>query len=258
MTVALSFRHYGKQGEPVIILHGLFGSAQNWNTIARRLAVTHRVYALDLRNHGRSPRAHAMSYQDLADDVRAFIEGHKLENVTLLGHSMGGKAAMVLALTHGPLVNSLIAVDIAPVAYAHSFMPFIEAMQGIDLKTVTRRSEVDQAVSKEVADARIRNFLLHNLIRTDGQFHWQINLPVVAVYMQELVGFPESLQGHAYTGKTLFLYGEASDYVRPEHRAIIHAMFPAAEIMGIPEAGHWVHAEQPDVFVDKVNAFMAS
>ena len=195
MSVELESDQFGEAGEPVVILHGLLGSARNWASIGKELAGTHRVFALDLRNHGRSPWAATMSFDDMASDVAALIEGRGLGAVALIGHSLGGKVAMRLALTRPELARRLLVVDVAPVAYANTFGPFVEAMRRVDLAAVQRRADADLQLQAAVPDAVLRNFLLQNLVKTDAGFVWRVNLEALAANMDELVGFPSPAPG---------------------------------------------------------------
>ncbi len=255
MGIKLSYAEYG-EGPPLIILHGMFGSARNWNSVARRIAASRRVYAVDLRNHGNSPWADAMSYHDLAEDLRGFIEEHQLAPTAVLGHSMGGKAAMVLALEHGHLVDRLIVVDIAPAHSGNDLGQFVKAMQGAALTGRKRRDEVEQQLRDQIQESAIRLFLLQNLIYRDEHFEWRVNLPALAANMPRLTDFPSASKERVYEGTTLFLSGRLSDYVRPEHHQDICRMFPKAEFAVIDNAGHWVHADQPEQFVERVLEFL--
>ena len=257
MTLELSYTEVGS-GPPLVILHGLFGSSRNWTTIAKQLGETHRVFSVDLRNHGASPWSETMDYREMADDVRAFLERHGLEDATILGHSMGGKTAMLLALDHGPWVGCLIVVDIAPVAYNHTHLPYIDAMRRVDLVALGRRGKVDRALQDEIPDPALRGFLLHNLVSEGGRLRWRINLEALAENMEVLIGYPDDSAGRTYEGPALFLAGAASDYVLPAHHAEIRARFPAAEIDQVAAAGHWVHAEQPRAFLARVEAFLSA
>jgi pimeloyl-ACP methyl ester carboxylesterase len=256
MSLDLSFAETGA-GPPLIVLHGLFGSSRNWAGIARQLGETHRVFTLDLRNHGASPWAETMTYREMAADVAAFLAGHGLEGATVLGHSMGGKTAMLLALERGDLVGRLIVVDIAPVAYGHSHLPHIEAMRAVDLSSAARRGEVDRALQDAVPDPGLRGFLLHNLASEEGRLRWRINLAGLGDNMDALIGYPDDLEGLGYNGPTLFLAGATSDYLQTAHHAKIRTLFPAAEIDAIADAGHWVHAEQPQAFLARLRTFLA-
>lgn len=243
MSMVLSYREYGDTGTPVVLLHGLFGSAQNWDAIARRLAANHPVYALDLRNHGNSPWSPSMTYSDLVDDTRGFIEQHDLKETVVLGHSMGGKAAMLLALEHPDLVERLIVVDIAPVAY-------------LDIENFLAYTKTAPDIGR-FSDAGAQLFLPQNLAFRNEHFDWRVNLSALIANIDQLVDFPAAAFERVYTGRTLFLYGSQSDHVHPEHHSAIYRLFPNAEIVVIPNAGHWVHADQPDLLVEKVLAFLA-
>jgi pimeloyl-ACP methyl ester carboxylesterase len=256
MTVELAHDAFGQSGPPVVMLHGLLGSARNWTSIAKELAASHRVFALDLRNHGRSPWAATMSFDEMAGDVAAFVERHGLGAVTLIGHSLGGKVAMHLALIRPELIERLLVVDVAPVAYAHSFAPFIEAMRQVDLAAVERRSHADLQLLDAVPDAVLRNFLLQNLVKTDAGFAWRVNLEALAANMDELMGFPTPAADAAYIGPTLFIAGGRSHYIEPEHRPLIERLFPNAEHVVIPGAGHWSHAERPAEFLALARRFL--
>jgi esterase len=256
MTVELAYHQYGEAGPPVVILHGLLGSARNWTSVAKELGGAHRVFALDLRNHGRSPWAEAMSFDDMAGDVAAFIEGRGLGPVALIGHSLGGKVAMRLALTRPELTLRLVVVDVAPVAYADTFGALIEAMRQVDLAAVQRRADADRQLQAAVPDAVLRNFLLQNLVKTEAGFVWRVNLEALAANMDELLGFPAPAQGAAYLGPTLFIAGGRSPYIRPEHRPLIERLFPNAAQVVIAGAGHWPHAERPAEFLTHVRGFL--
>lgn len=254
MSIELAHTVHG-DGPPLIVLHGLFGSARNWTTVAKQLAQTHRVYALDLRNHGSSPWSDSMSYHDLADDVQRFIARLGAGPVAVLGHSMGGKTAMMLALAHPSWVKRLIAVDIAPVAYEGGELKFyISAMQNVRLDGLARRSEADEQLRDQVPDPGIRAFLMQNLTDRDGRFAWRLNLPALARTMPQISGFPEVTT--QYPGPSLFVSGQRSDYVRPAHHEAIRQLFPSARFAVIAGAGHWVHAEQPQLLVQHVLAFL--
>jgi pimeloyl-ACP methyl ester carboxylesterase len=238
---------------PLLIAHGLYGSARNWGVIARRLAVGREVLAVDMRNHGESPHFATHTYADMAADLAQVIAAHG-GRADVLGHSMGGKAAMLLALTQGALVNRLIVADIAPVAYQHDQIRHIDAMRGLDLRGVTTRTEADRRLSASVPDPALRAFFLQSLdVRTDPP-QWRLNLDVLAEEMPGIVGWPQ-VHGR-FDGPTLFLSGAQSRYVMPEHRVPIRALFPAAQFAAIDGAGHWLHAEQPRAFEDAVRAFL--
>ena len=259
MTLRLKATEHGEgAGPPLAILHGLFGSGRNWATVAQRLAATRRVIALDLRNHGASPWADEMDYAALAEDVRATLQALGHPRFALLGHSMGGKAAMILALAHDGAVERLIVVDIAPVAYQPRHLDEIRAMRRLDLGGLRRRAEADARLAPAVTDAVERAFLLQNLVFEDRAPHWRLNLAAIERGMPVLAGFPALPAGAAYPGPALFIAGARSDYLRPAHEPAIRRLFPAARVARVAAAGHWVHAEQPQAFLDLAEAFLAA
>lgn len=254
MTLALAATEFGK-GPPVVVLHGLFGSARNWTAIAKRLAATHRVLAVDLRNHGSSPWAESMTYADMAGDVRALIKAHARGRATLLGHSMGGKAAMLAALCSPELVDRLIVVGIASVAYPPAFLSYVRAMQSVDLNAVARRGEVDAELRGAVSDPAVRQFLLQNLVADDHAFRWRVNLAAIERALPELSGFPSFRSHRIYSGPTLFVAGSRSHYIHAGYDDAVRRCFPKALTVCVPNAGHWVHAEQPGLFLKAVLSF---
>jgi esterase len=258
MTVHLEAAEYG-DGEPVAILHGLFGSGRNWATIAQHLATTYRVIAFDLRNHGGSPWADAMDYRDMADDVGAAMRARGYERYALVGHSMGGKVAMVAALLEPRAVEKLVVVDIAPVTYPTSpYRAYVQAMRALDLSAVTRRREVDTRLAEAVHNSAERGFLLQNLVFDHDKAHWRINLAALEPALPVLAGFPEMPTGTTYKRPALFVAGGKSASLRPEHEAALTALFPAAAIVRIAEAGHWVHADAPEAFLGLVEPFLGT
>jgi pimeloyl-ACP methyl ester carboxylesterase len=257
MALELAYDGFGEAGAPALILHGLLGSARNWTGAAKALGEARRVFALDLRNHGRSPWAETMSFDDMAGDVAAFVDRHELSPAAIIGHSLGGKVAMRLALMRPELVRRLVVVDVAPVAYTHTFAPFVEAMQEVDLAALERRADADLALERAIGDPAIRNFLLQNLIKTDAGFVWRVNLEALAANMPELLGFPAPGDDAAYQGPALFVAGGRSPYIRAEHRPLIARLFPAAEHAVIEGAGHWVHAERPAEFLAVARRFLS-
>lgn len=254
MTVALSYSDFGA-GEPLVILHGLFGSKRNWSSIAKRLGARHRVLAVDLRNHGESPWDDLHDYPALAADVADFIVRDIGRPVAVLGHSMGGKAAMMLALTRPELVERLIVVDIAPARSSTSLASALHALQAVPLAAYGRRTEVEAALAESIPDPAVRGFLVLNLAAGPRGLEWTVNLDAIELHFDAIVGFPDVPPGQRYEGPTLFIAGGKSDYVRPEHEAEIRRLFPAAMIEVIDEAGHWVHADAPGRFVDLVSRF---
>lgn len=246
----------GPSHPPLVIAHGLFGSGRNWGVIARRLADTRDVFAVDMRNHGDSPRAASHSYPDLAADLAEVIR-HIGAPADLLGHSMGGKAAMQLALTQPDLIRRLIVADIAPVAYTHDQTRHIDAMRALDLTHLTTRAEADQRLSALIDDAALRAFFLQSLdLKAEGGPRWRLNLDVLEAEMPRIVGWPGTT-GH-FDRPTLFLTGANSAYVKPEYRDTIRTLFPAARFARIPDAGHWLHAEKPREFEETVRVFLTT
>ncbi len=247
---------YGDEraGPALVIAHGLFGSARNWGVIARRLADERRVLAVDMRNHGQSPWTERHGYPEMADDLREVIG----ENgpVDVLGHSMGGKAAMVLALTHPSLVRRLVVADIAPVAYAHSQIGHVRALQSLDISDVRRRSEAAPKLAEVVEEPALQSFFLQSLDLSGERAAWRLNLDVLARDMPRIMGFPD-ISGR-FVGPALFLTGTESDYVGREHRERIRALFPRARFAGIPGAGHWLHAEKPREFEAAIRVFLTA
>ncbi len=242
-------------GTPLLVLHGLFGSARNWQTLAKRFGELRRVYALDLRNHGGAPWASSMSYPDMAEDVLRFLDDRGFARATVVGHSMGGKTAMTLALRHPERVERLVVADIAPVAYTHTHAPYVAAMKRAKLEGFTRRSDIEAQLADSVPQASLRAFLLQNLVLEQGRFRWRINLDAIGPAMEELIGFPD-LGDARYTRPSLFIGGTASDYILPEHVPVIRHHFPAAQVEMMEGAGHWLHAERPDAFATMVEAFV--
>ncbi|MEN8893569.1 alpha/beta fold hydrolase [Planktotalea arctica] len=236
---------------PLMIVHGLFGSARNWNVIARRMSETRRVIAPDLRNHGNSFQADSHSYPDMAADLSKVIDAHG-GVVDLLGHSMGGKAAMVLALKQPEQVARLLVADIAPVAYGHSQQHFIDAMRAVDLSQVSRRADASAQLARHVNDKTLQSFFTQSLDVKEKR--WLYNLDVLERDMALILGFPEIES--RYDGLALFLSGANSDYVLPKHRPLIRSLFPGALFAKIPDAGHWLHAEQPRAFEASLRAFL--
>lgn len=236
---------------PLLIVHGLYGSAKNWGVIAKRLSDARQVIAVDMRNHGDSFRHAGHGYADMADDLAKVIAAHGGQ-ADVVGHSMGGKAAMMLALTHPDRVRRLVVADIAPVAYAHTQVQFIHAMRGLDLAAIERRGEADAALAAAVPDAGTRAFLLQSLDLQNRR--WRLNLDALEAEMAGIVGWPDPTGTAAHL--TLFLAGGNSDYVQPDARPAIRALFPRARFAKIPGAGHWLHAEKPREFEAAVRTFL--
>ena len=239
------------EGPPLVVAHGLFGSARNWGAVARRLSDIRRVVAVDMRNHGESPWSEDHSYEAQAADLAEVI-GAEGGRADLLGHSMGGKAAMALALARPDLVASLVVADIAPRAYGHSQRDLIRAMRAVDLGAVERRSDADAPLAERVPDPAVRAFLLQSLDASGRR--WRLNLDALDHEMDRITGWPEPSGRH--DGPALFLRGEASDYVAEADLPEIRRLFPQARVETLPGAGHWLHAEAPRPFEAAVRAFL--
>lgn len=238
-------------GIPLVIVHGLYGSGRNWGVIAKRLADRWQVLTPDMRNHGDSPQTDSHSYPELASDLAELIDAHG-GRAHIVGHSMGGKAAMMLALQQPAKVASLLVADIAPVPYGHSQIQFIEAMRAVDLSRVEKRSDAIAQLGEHVPDKTLQSFFTQSLDIKERR--WKLNLDTLADEMPRILGFPE-VDGQ-YDGPTLFLSGGQSDYVSQEHRPRIRALFPRARFAKMPDCGHWLHAEDPRGFEASVRAFL--
>lgn len=242
------------EGPPVVLLHGLFGAARNWGAMQRALAPRFRVIALDMRNHGASSHASGMRYADLAADVLETLEALNALPAAVVGHSMGGKAAMVAALSRPEAVARLLVSDIAPVSYHHGNAGVAAAMLALPLVPSLTRAEAGDALVAAAPDPAVRAFLLSNLI-LGPQPSWRIGLTEIAAAIPDLEGW-EDPNLPAYAKPTLFATGTKSDYVLPEHRSAIRALFPTARFIGVKGAGHWVHADNPAGFLSVLEAFL--
>lgn len=243
MPLPLAFEDLGA-GKPLVILHGLFGSRRNWLALARQLATSARVIVVDLRNHGDSPHAPTMLWDELADDVRHLLDQLGLEQVLIAGHSMGGKVAMTFANRFPERTSALLVLDIAPVTYPNRFGDIFAALRGLQIGALNTRQQADAALAAQLPDPLLRQFLLHNLVRGSQGFRWRINLSVLEQEMVEICGFPEITHISRFTGPVRFLAGDRSDYLLPEHHAPVRTLFPQAEIHTLADAGHWLHADQ--------------
>ena len=237
---------------PLLIAHGLFGSGRNWGVISKRLSAARPVIAVDMRNHGSSPRTEVHDYPSMAADLAEVIEAEG-RPCHVLGHSMGGKAAMTLALSRPELVVRLVVADIAPVAYGHSQQQFIDAMRSVDLSRVTRRSDAEAQLAAAGVEPALQSFFTQSL-DVAGRA-WRLNLDTLEAEMANVLSWPEALTG-PFEGETLFLTGAESHYVKPEYRAKMRALFPNSHFAKIPGAGHWLHAEKPREFEAAVATFL--
>lgn len=243
-------------GPPLVLLHGLFGAATNLGSVARALAPRHRVVSMDLRNHGASPHADEMTYPAMAADVAETMAALGLPRAAVAGHSMGGKVAMLLALTQPGRVERLAVLDIAPVTYGASFRAYAAAMQTLPLTPGLTRAQAMAALEPVVAEAGVRAFLLQNLAFGGAAPHWRIGLDAIAAAMPAIEGWPALPDARPYAGPTLFLTGARSQYVRDAHRPAIRALFPAARFVRVRGAGHWVHADAPTAVAATLAAFL--
>lgn len=246
----LNYRQYSTEGEPLLILHGLFGSLSNWGWHSKQLAEHFAVYGVDLRNHGDSPHADAMDYPSMAADVKALLDHLGIERCAIIGHSMGGKVAMQLALDEPDRVARLIVVDIAPVTYtskADGHLRVMAGMRALDLSLLGSRNEAEEFLEDYIEDEATRKFVLTNIVRDpSGSYRWRLNLDAIEKHYDELRLKPVASQ--AYQGPTLFVRGDESNYVRKKHEAEILELFPNAGVKSIMECGHWLHADKPQVF----------
>ncbi|WP_029654417.1 alpha/beta fold hydrolase [Marinobacter daepoensis] len=261
MSVNLNSRVSG-QGTPLILLHGLFGSLENLGGIGRRLEDSWQIHALDERNHGSSPHSDVMDYPAMAEDVIAYLDAQSIDKAILLGHSMGGKVAMQVALTYPERVQALIVADISPVTYKPHHDAILEGMQKLDLTGVKTRREADARLAEFVAVEGVRQFLLKNLERIPAEtqssedvlFRWRLNLPVIDACYDNLAAAPEG--SAPYRGPVLFIKGADSAYIQDKHRDTIRELFPEAELKVIDGTGHWLHAEKPDDFATLCRDFL--
>ena len=260
-TVALNAEAFG-DGAPLLILHGLFGSARNWRSVAKTLSQSYSVYTIDLRNHGSSPHADAMSYSDMAADVVRFLDDRELECATIVGHSMGGKTAFEVALGNPERVAHLIAVDIAPTAYDHDYSAILSALTAMPLDQIQRRADANRMLEQLLEDeseSDLRLFLLQNLvIQRDQAPHWRINLAAIRASIDQLVGHQPAVGATPYTGPCDFIRGAQSPYVPAQEMPRFQQWFPRAELHTVTEAGHWPHAQNPQEFIACLQTILAS
>ncbi|MCP4443505.1 MAG: alpha/beta fold hydrolase [Aureispira sp.] len=251
----LNYKVFG-QGDPIIILHGMFGTLDNWQTIAKQLAKNFMVFIVDLRNHGRSPHSDELSYSIMAEDLHAFMEANWIYHAHIIGHSMGGKVAMQFALEHDDMVDKLIIVDIAPVHYKGNHQTIFKALFSLDLDSLSSRKEADVLLQSYIPEFSIRQFLLKNLYidKESNKYKWKMNLPVIHEAYQNILShtMPEA----DFTGETLFIRGGKSDYIKENNFLDHQKYFPEAQLSTVDDAGHWVHAEQPKAFLETLLNFL--
>ena len=251
----LNYKSFGA-GFPIIIIHGLFGMLDNWQTIAKKLADNYLVYIVDLRNHGRSPHHADFDYDIMAEDLQIFLEDNWIYEAYIIGHSMGGKTAMQFALSYPDLVKKLVVVDIAPKQYSPGHQAIFEALLSLDLSTITSRKEAATHIQTKIPDIGTQQFLLKNLSRNkEGNYDWKMNLPVIHK------NYPKILENvvlseQAFEKPTLFIKGGISNYILEEDLPAIQDFFPTATLETIPKAGHWVHATAPTELLALVDHFL--
>lgn len=241
------------QGQPLILLHGLFGAGSNWGMVAKHFAQHYQVISVDLRNHGSSPHSTSQSYANMADDLLELCDTLSLQDIHLLGHSLGGKVAMHFAVQHPDRINKLIVVDMATRAYADAHMHLIDAMLDIDPSTMQSRHEADKILSNRIPQTAVRQFLLMNLIKSDSGLAWRINLSALKTNYPNLQ--QAVCENAHYEKPCLFIRGEQSDYVQDADIAQIKTSFIQAQFASLP-TGHWVHAENPQAFIEVVGSFL--
>ena len=250
----LNYKSFG-QGDPIIILHGLFGTLDNWQTIAKKLADDYLVYIVDLRNHGRSPHADPMTYEQMAEDIQQFLENNWIYEANVIGHSMGGKVAMQLALEYPDLVQKLVVVDIAPKAYAGGHHHIFKALFALDLTTLDSRSAAEEQLRANIEEEGVRQFLLKNLSRNkEGGYRWKMNLPSIFKHYEDILAPIESSE--VFDHPSLFIKGGQSNYIQEKDTDLIKSLFPQAIIEQVAQAGHWVHAEAPEELLKLVKYFV--
>jgi len=254
----LNFREYGgpDDGQPLVFLHGLFGSSSNWRGIVKRFEDRHGILVPDLRNHGRSPHHDEVSYRAQAADLVELLDAAGVTRAVFIGHSMGGKVAMHLALYHADRVAALVCVDMAPAAYPQDrFGPVFEALAAVQPQTLESRQQADERLATLLPARNLRSYLLQNLIKDEHGWRWRLNLPALQKGMGQISAF-ESLGHRDFPGPALFIYGGNSPYVRPEHLPVIRQLFPYARVRQIVGAGHWVFYDQPQAFGEALAGFL--
>jgi pimeloyl-ACP methyl ester carboxylesterase len=253
----LYYNSYGSESlPPLIILHGLLGSSDNWHSFGKIFGEHFRTYILDARNHGRSPHSDVFNYHAMSEDVVEFVHQKNLPSVSFLGHSMGGKTAALVSLFHPELISKLIVVDIAPKSYKAHHDKVFDALNSLDVSVFTYRKDIDETLSKKIREVPLRQFLMKNLIRDDfGRFHWKMNLEVIEKNYAQIN--EELPRDHQFDKPTLFIRGENSDYIQMEDLSLIYKLFPKAELTTIKNAGHWVQVDAPKEFADTVLDFLS-
>ena len=248
-------KQYSEIGEPLIILHGLFGNQGNWGQHAKVLANTFAVYGMDHRNHGRSEWDDHMTYDDLANDVRQTMKLYGLDSAHFIGHSMGGKTAMQLALSFPEMVRKLVSVDIMPVKYQPQHTAIFSGLKELNLDMIDSRVDADEILADHVKEKPVRDFLLANLMKDeDGNFSWRMNLDIIRKEYNNLIA---GLNGNGpFEGQVLFVKGGKSDYILKKYEKETLKMFPNSQIQELKQCGHWLHSEEPELFQSLVYKFL--
>lgn len=254
----LNFKTYGHSGHPIIILHGLLGMLDNWQTQSKLYAEAGlKVYALDQRNHGKSPHSDVFNFEAMAADVLDFMQQHRIPSAFVLGHSMGGKTAMQFALTNPELVDKLVVVDVAPKKYPSAHDEILDAMASLKLKEYTTRQQADNEIAKRLPKYSLRQFILKNLTRTEsGELKWEVNLSIIKKHYSEIAD--DITATGVFPKPAIFIKGGQSSYIQQGDERRIHRLFPSSDIVTISDAGHWIHAEKPEEFGNVVLKFLLS
>lgn len=250
MPVELHFGSFGKsENPPLIILHGLMGSSRNWFSAGKVLAKSFNVFALDLRNHGKSPHNDSITFEDMVEDLSAWLSNKKIDTFYIMGHSLGGKVGMLFACRNPEKIKGLVVLDIAPKEYKMRYVEEFEAMAGLDFAKISSRKDAEEALSTSIKNGAWRQFILTNLVRDkEKNFCWQVNLPVLQKFLPELLKSPLAPK-ESYNGPALFLRGEQSDFISDEDSKLIQQSFPRSIILKIPNAGHNVHIDNQGALV---------
>ena len=252
----LNFKVFG-EGKPLVILHGLLGSLDNWQSLAKKFAESRKVYLIDQRNHGKSPHLEDHDYPSMVADLKAFLEKNEIENADLLGHSMGGKTVMGIAVEYPFLVNKLIVVDIAPRHYPVHHDQILAGLNAVNFDEQKSRSEVEEVLTLFIPEATVRQFLMKNLFWIEKEkLAYRFNLKTITKDIEK-IGFGLA-EGSYFTNPTLFIDGEDSDYIQEDDHDLIDEVFPRNEIITFENCGHWIHAQNPSLLIETVEKFLDS
>ena len=251
----LNFKKVGESDQKVVILHGLFGSLDNWMTHARFLSKEgYEVYLVDQRNHGKSPHEEGHNYDLMASDLHEFLNDHNIKNPFLIGHSMGGKAVMQYAMNYKHSIKKLVVVDIAPKYYPPHHGTIIDAFRSVDIQKITSRKEAQESMESHISDFGVMQFLLKNLDRTSDGYQWKVNLDVIIDNIESVGSTYDFVESQEV--ETLFIRGSKSDYILNEDRTLLKMHFPNSNLLTIKDAGHWVHAEQYENFIKVLHYYL--